>query len=276
MKKLIYVVILVVVSFGIVFIAVQNNGSVFSLFSKKTEVKRDVQSVDNKPATTTQAVVQNNDPGTITKLDANWNNYKNEELGYSVDYPTSWSHDYNPPYYSFKNGDEDTTWCRVGPTEQPIPPAGFYKQLFNSKVGQKLSTQAMSQGESFDMEYTKQAELSIWNYSAVKVLVTNSTYNDDRTTIYYLVKVGNDYFSLFTCFSSKLVGDDSAILDRMARSIKLYTKVGEENNKATNECITQEQKIGFIMHDGNCYAPGENIPDTDCTVSTTGSCMELY
>jgi hypothetical protein len=260
MKKLIYFVILVAASFGIVFIAVQNNDSVFSLFYKKTEVKRDVQVVANKPATTTKAFVPDKAPGTITKLDANWNNYKNEELGYSIDYPTSWSHDYDQPYDSFENGDERTIGCRVGPAEQPIPPAGFYKQLFNSKVGQKLSTQAMSQGESFDMEYTKQAELTIWNYSAVKVLVTNSTYNDDRTTIYYLVKVGNDYFSLFTCFSSKLVGDDAAILDRMARSIKSYTKVDEENNK----CITQEQKLRFIMHDGiNCYAPGENSPYTD-------------
>jgi hypothetical protein len=42
------------------------------------------------------------------------------------------------------------------------------------------------------------------------------------------------------------------------------------------ECTTPNGKAGFIMPaDGNCYAPGETIPDTDCKVSSTGTCTPL-
>lgn len=52
--------------------------------------------------------------------------------------------------------------------------------------------------------------------------------------------------------------------------------INENNASQPKECLTKSNKKGFIMRDGNCYAPGENIPDTDCFVSPTGGCNPLY
>lgn len=47
-------------------------------------------------------------------------------------------------------------------------------------------------------------------------------------------------------------------------------------NENFNRCTTANGKAGFIMDGRNaCYAPGENIPDTDCVVSPTGGCKPL-
>lgn len=62
----------------------------------------------------------------------------------------------------------------------------------------------------------------------------------------------------------------AVMLDRIIE----YIETGKVTS-STNECTTSSGDAGFIMHDGNCYAPGENIPDTDCIVSDTGGCESL-
>ena len=53
------------------------------------------------------------------------------------------------------------------------------------------------------------------------------------------------------------------------------TEVGSVPSKYSNLCNTESGKKGFIMSDGKCYAPGENVMDTDCIVSATGGCESL-
>lgn len=52
------------------------------------------------------------------------------------------------------------------------------------------------------------------------------------------------------------------------------TKPVEESTSTTLSCTTSAG-TGFIMADGNCYLPGQTIPDTDCTVSKDGTCQAL-
>ena len=43
------------------------------------------------------------------------------------------------------------------------------------------------------------------------------------------------------------------------------------NEEASDSCDAEE----FMMFDGKCYEPGENVPNTDCIVSETGGCESL-
>ena len=62
----------------------------------------------------------------------------------------------------------------------------------------------------------------------------------------------------------------AVMLDRLIE----YMETGEVSSES-NECTTEGGEAGFIMHDGNCYAPGETVLDTDCVVSVTGGCESL-
>jgi hypothetical protein len=98
-----------------------------------------------------------------------------------------------------------------------------------------------------------------------------------KVTIFSLVLTA---FILVGCTTSKNIKND---INQETEDSNQNQKIIEQqnikpannNSTTTYECVTKDNKDGFIMHDGNCYAPGENIPDTDCTVSITGGCMEL-
>jgi hypothetical protein len=68
--------------------------------------------------------------------------------------------------------------------------------------------------------------------------------------------------------------DEIETIDNSSTSSNEGNLNKKENNSSsiTDPCIDLGE---FLMSDGKCYAPGEVIPETDCTVSSTGECEVL-
>ena len=73
-----------------------------------------------------------------------------------------------------------------------------------------------------------------------------------------------DYISMKDECGADYVDPSNAISD-----------VTTDDTTTNNLCNTTDGSKGFIMSDGKCYAPGENVPETDCIVSETGGCKSL-